>query len=454
MNPNHPLTGPGLINPSAPEQPADPVEDTKNLAADVIRRKIAALYGDAPDVEEEIVQAKQLEATPVGSGQSLTKHQQFMQSLTTSGKTSEEVQAAWHEYYQALPDGEKHQVWQEFYSFHAKQRQQPGVQVAPGGPAAPHAITPGTPPNTDKPAALPEPAEPPEEVIAAAQAEAAQPLLKPELPPPPPALARSRKPDGRTVSDIKQQILGRVNQRGKLQAKHHFQSLLFGVGMGSIALMLLLMGFFNERFIAPFITPSKAVSNTPIIVDANSAVASGEPKVIIPKINVEIPVVYDEPSIAEHAIQNALERGVVHYATTPAPGEQGNAVVFGHSSNNILNKGKYKFAFVLLNRLEDGDTFMLTRDGKRYVYRIYAKKVVKPTEVGVLGAAARPNSATLITCDPPGTAINRLVVTGEQISPDPIANVASKTAPVAAATAPVVIPSNAPSLWQRLTGWL
>ena len=29
------------------------------------------------------------------------------------------------------------------------------------------------------------------------------------------------------------------------------------------------------------------------------------------------------------------------------------------SSNNILNKGKYKFAFVLLKQLESGDTFMI-----------------------------------------------------------------------------------------------
>jgi sortase (surface protein transpeptidase) len=37
-------------------------------------------------------------------------------------------------------------------------------------------------------------------------------------------------------------------------------------------------------------------------------------KLIIPKINVEIPVVYDVNTIEESAVEKGLERGVVHYA--------------------------------------------------------------------------------------------------------------------------------------------
>jgi sortase A len=160
--------------------------------------------------------------------------------------------------------------------------------------------------------------------------------------------------------------------------------------------------------------------------------------------------VFDEASIEENAVQRALERGVLHYATTSQPGQQGNGAIFGHSSNNILNKGKYKFAFVLLKRLEAGDTFMVHKDGKRYVYRVFDKKIVKPSEVSVLNATAgKPATMSLITCDPPGTSLNRLVVIGEQITPDPTAN----TAPTAVKTEtqPRVLPSDAPTLWQRLT---
>jgi sortase A len=254
---------------------------------------------------------------------------------------------------------------------------------------------------------------------------------------------------------MKKQITRRVsaNQKAKISAKQHFKSLLFGASLGAVVLLILLFGFFNERFIAPFYTPSKTVSSTSIIIDPTTTAVGPESKVIIPKINVEVPVVYDTNSIQEKDIQHALERGVVHYATTSSPGEKGNTVIFGHSSNNIFNGGKYKFAFVLLSKLQVGDTFILTKDGKRYDYRVYEKEIVKPTEVGVLGATDRPATATLITCDPPGTSLNRLVVYAEQISPDPATN-ATSTAVATEGTQPPIVPGNAPSLWSRFRDWL
>jgi sortase A len=353
----------------------------------------------------------------------LSKHQAFMKNLSESGQSLAQIQTAWHNYYVALPDDEKHKVWQEFYAEHDKQRSEtkksggarvPEQDLRLGGDGSPtiHKVS------EHKDHASP-----------------------------------SAHGSTKTMAQIKHQMLSKASgsAAGRLKSKQQFQSILFGVGMGSLVVLILLFGFFNDRFIAPFVTPSKSVSTTPIIIDSNSGVDT-IPKVVIPKINVEIPVVYDEPSIDEHAVQNALERGVVHYATTPNPGEKGNAVIFGHSSNNILNKGKYKFAFVLLNRLEVGDTFYLNKDGIRYGYRIYERKIVKPTEVGVLGNTDKIGTVTLVTCDPPGTSLNRLIVIGEQVSPDPAGNKASTASNPSGQT--TIIPSNAPSLWQRIKDWL
>ncbi len=361
-------------------------------AVEVMRQKIAGLYGNEPDVQEEAAEA-------VEASKHRSKHQQFMYRLSTSGKSLADIQTEWHHYYQDLPNQEKHEVWQEFYDAHKQARQAAQVPV-----------------------------------------DDLQTLVRPTI--------SARRPS-RNVQQLKDQLLGRLSNRRKLSFKHHLQSLLFGISMSAVVLLVLLFSFFNERFIAPFITPSRNVSSTPIIIDPNASVSIGaDTKIIIPKINVEIPVVYDEPSIDEKAVQQALERGVVHYATSPAPGELGNAVIVGHSSNNILNHGRYKFAFVLLSRLEAGDTFMLTKNGKRYVYRVYEKRLVKPEDVSVLGSVDKPATVSLITCDPPGTSINRLVVTGEQIVPDVTANVASTVKPASAK--PKIIPGNAPSLWQRL----
>lgn len=371
-------------------------------AVDLIRNKIDQLYvgqheAHEPDAQEEIAEVK--------TANNRSKHQQFMYQLSTSGKSLAEIQEAWHAYYVSLPDQEKHEVWQEFYTEHEKSNQKENAKVHPAQQAklVEHHSTPKT------------------------------------------------KADSRSTADIKQQLVRRVQKRAKPK-NPHFQSVLFGLGMGFVVLVIMLFSFFNERIIAPFITPSRTVSSTPIITDLNETAVGKDSKIIIPKINVEIPVVYDEPSIQEEKVQKALERGVLHYATTPNPGEKGNAVIFGHSSNNILNSGKYKFAFVLLSRLENGDTFMLEKDGKRYVYKVYEKKVVSPKEVSVISNTDKPATATLITCDPPGTSINRLVVIGEQISPSPAQNVAS-SAQTTAGAEPAELPSNSPSLWARMTGW-
>lgn len=388
-----------------------------NHAADLVRQKINKIYNNEPSAKEEIAEVAGLQKPQ-------SKHQQYMVSLTKSGKSLAEIQTAWHNYYVELNDEDKHQVWKEFYANHEKKDQSKASEGTDSKATA-------TTSPTDQP-------------IYPQQSNNTKALKH-----------KGRGARGHTsVSDIKHQLTSKASKsaKRKMQAKQHFQSLLFGVGVGSVVVLIMLFGFFNDRFIAPFITPSKSVSATPIIIDESSSAADGTSKVIIPKINVEIPVVYDEPSIEEDAIQKALERGVVHYATTPLPGQKGNSVIFGHSSNNILNSGKYKFAFVLLSKLDKGDVFYLTHNKVRYSYRIYEKKIVSPTELGVLGPTDKPATATLITCDPPGTSLNRLIVIGEQISPDPKKNTADTSQQATGQpAAPEIIPSNSPSLWQRIT---
>ncbi|HUP26195.1 MAG TPA: sortase [Candidatus Limnocylindrales bacterium] len=374
--------------------------DPANPAADLVRQKLHGLYDTEPNAKEELQEAE-------AKTDHRSKHQRYMHELSRSGMSLAEIQTAWHNYYLGLPDTEKHQVWQEFYAEHERRKTAP--PAAPAAKPAHHAdSSPSKQPN-------PVPREP------------------------------------RSVSDIKKQLLKHVAVRGK-QKGGHLKSLMFGLSCGLIVVVILLFSFFNERFIAPFISPSRTVSDSQIIIDPTSVTAGPEPKIIIPKINAELPVVYDEPSIDEDAVQHALENGVLHYATTPNPGELGNGTIFGHSSNNILNKGKYKFAFVLLKRLEVGDTFIIQKDSKRYVYRVFDKKVVKPEDVSILDDnQGKPATFSLVTCDPPGTSLNRLVVTGEQITPDPSSNVASS---VTKQSKPAVLPSDSPTLWQRLTSWL
>lgn len=156
---------------------------------------------------------------------------------------------------------------------------------------------------------------------------------------------------------------------------------------------------------------------TQLAATTASSVIPAEATISIPKINVYAPVMY-EPSIAEGNVQKALESGVVHYGNTPVPGQSGNAVIFGHSSNDWWEPGNYKFIFGLLDKLSPGDRFSVDYQSKRYIYEVTSTRVVAPTDVSVLNPTAEP-SMTLITCTPPGTSLKRLIVVANQVDPVP-----------------------------------
>jgi LPXTG-site transpeptidase (sortase) family protein len=370
-------------------------------AVNLIRGKVGRMYSGEPDAVVEVAEAEQV--------QPRSKHQQFMYELSASGKDLATIQTQWHDYYQSLPAKEKHQVWHEFYASqsqlmsHDSKDSRQELQLAKNK-----------------------------------QPVARQPRAKP------PKLREVRN-----AEEVKRVIRHNVTAGGKLEAKHQLQSLLFGLGIGLLFIFIFMFGFFNEVFIAPLIQPSRAQADTPLIVSATSVAPTATPEVIIPKINVEIPVDYSETSTNEASIENDLEGGVVHYPTTVQPGQDGNTAFFGHSSNNIFNPGKYKFAFVLLHTLVNGDTFYLTYNDKIYVYKVISHTIVSPSDVGVLGpVSGQTATATLITCDPPGTSINRLVVVGQQISPDPAGNTQIATqAPLS--TLPTQLPGNGQTLWGR-----
>jgi sortase A len=226
--------------------------------------------------------------------------------------------------------------------------------------------------------------------------------------------------------------------------------LAFGVASGLGVILVFLFVLFNEIVITPFIRPGESIVQAPV-VDQTGMPLDTSPRISIPKINVEIPLVYGLESTDPKKFELALDDGIVHYPSTALPGQAGNAAFFGHSSNNIFNPGKYKFAFVLLRELQANDIFYLTRDGVLYTYEVIDRRVVKPTEVSVLDSVpGQTATATLITCDPPGTSTNRLVVVGRQISSNGVqTSPPVATSPDVAAPDPDNLPGNGPSLFTR-----
>src|SRR4030095_4689134 len=133
------------------------------------------------------------------------------------------------------------------------------------------------------------------------------------------------------------------------------------------------------------------------------------PKIIINKINVNAPVVFDQTTVNEGNFQKALQHGVVHYPNTALPGQQGNVVIFGHSSGQWWAPGDYKFIFSLLDKMSVNDEIVLDYKGMRYIYKVTSTQVVSPDTVSVLNQPPNEHALTLITCTPVGTNLKRLI---------------------------------------------
>lgn len=137
--------------------------------------------------------------------------------------------------------------------------------------------------------------------------------------------------------------------------------------------------------------------------------------VVIPKINVNTPVVADVNPGDKAAYLNALNFGAAHALGTVKPGEVGNSYIFAHSTADIFNIERYAAVFTLLNKLEPGDRITTFHSGKRYDYKVTRKYIVDFNDVHPLTATYDKPVLTLQTCDPPGTEFQRLIITADLI---------------------------------------
>lgn len=223
--------------------------------------------------------------------------------------------------------------------------------------------------------------------------------------------------------------------------------------ISAVASFVLLMLVFKSEVVisqVKYLTgKGDTVEQTPVKATPAAAEVSTAPLIEIPKIKVSAPIVY-EPSTAESAIQKSLQRGVVHYGNTPEPGQPGNSVIVGHSSNDWWEPGKYKFVFVLLDKMIVGDKFSINHKGKRYVYQVTSTKIVVPTDLSVLAQTDEP-TVTLITCTPPGTSWKRLIIHAKQISPAP--QIVHTATPNVLDASIAKLPSNAPDFLGQIWGF-
>lgn len=136
--------------------------------------------------------------------------------------------------------------------------------------------------------------------------------------------------------------------------------------------------------------------------------------IIIPKINVNSPVVANVDPTNYNEYMQALNKGVAHAKGSVYPGQEGNSYIFAHSTLNFWDIGRYDAVFTLLGKLDQGDLIVLFYHGQRYDYYVTLKKTVDANDVSDLTAYAQGKQLTLQTCDPPGLNLRRLLVIAKE----------------------------------------
>ena len=128
----------------------------------------------------------------------------------------------------------------------------------------------------------------------------------------------------------------------------------------------------------------------------------------IPRLNIEKATVF--------VGGNDLSKSLIHYLPESMPGENGNVVIFGHSTlPQFYNTKDYKTIFTYLPSLDKSDVVQVKVGDTTYEYEVVDMFVVKPEQVSVLEQKKDAAYITLITCVPPGTYWNRLVVRAKLI---------------------------------------
>lgn len=123
----------------------------------------------------------------------------------------------------------------------------------------------------------------------------------------------------------------------------------------------------------------------------------------LPSINVTMPIYHGTG-------EEGLEHGVGHLQGTALPvgGASTHCVLAGHTGLPTAR------IFDALDRVSQGDVFVLSVLGEKLAYRVCDIQVVLPEETDGLVAQEGRDLVTLVTCTPYGKNTHRLLVTGER----------------------------------------
>lgn len=143
---------------------------------------------------------------------------------------------------------------------------------------------------------------------------------------------------------------------------------------------------------------------------ANLKPYDDHPTLLIPSLNLEVPIVKDVSPIDHILYSTALRDGVaLAQGSADLTATKGNSFIFGHSSNLKISSTKYDTVFASVPTLREDDIIRVSVAGTVSTYRVVLSKPVDVQDVQYM-APTENRTVTLLTCWPIGTDLRRWVV--------------------------------------------
>ncbi len=254
--------------------------------------------------------------------------------------------------------------------------------------------------------------------------------------------------------ELRQNIISQASESAKkVRKSRHF----IPIAAAFAVVMVFALLQYNQVLIAnvkAYVSPG-TIAPQNIIIDPSAEVpVDPETKMIIPKINVDAPIVMNVGPSNDEQLK-AMADGIAHVrypGASSEPGQVGNAVFSAHSSSDWTDSGAYKFIFVQLERITVDDVVYINYNSKRYSYKVFDTKIVDPKDIGALRYTGSDPIITLITCTPLGTAEKRLLIFAKQVSPDPSGATKPKPSEKEETVAPAEFTGTSPTSIERFFG--
>ena len=139
-----------------------------------------------------------------------------------------------------------------------------------------------------------------------------------------------------------------------------------------------------------------------VVTTDREAYENGNLRLVIPSLDQDVLV---QNNVDTKSLRSGP--GLYEYSQLPAPDTNANVSIAGHRDIEGAE-------FYYIDRLTDGDLMYLVYQEKVYIYQYESTQIIQSDDWNPIACKDYP-CLTLTSCDPIGTFINRIVVTGRLV---------------------------------------